>query len=110
MNFVIRNIKKKCNLHEALKWYEHKATVIKAHRISGRGKEENIFVIGADHGYGLRINTNHAYISDTGMGHGGNGCLQIMNIIEADSFGNIEAVANPVTLNEKEKLPLWVMV
>ena len=110
MNFVIRNIKKKYNVHELISWYEHDATIVKAKRISERGKEEIIYIAGAGPGYNLQVNTNHTYISDTGMGHGGKGYLQIINIVEADKSGTITAVVYPTTLNEKEKLPVWIMV
>lgn len=110
MNFVIRNIKKKYDIHELISWYEHEATIIKARRTSERGKVEYIYIVGAGPGWGFKNNTEHTYISDTGMGHGGKGYLHIVNIVEADNSGTITAVANPITLNEKEKLPVWVMV
>ena len=110
MNFVIRNIKKKMSIKESAEWFEREATIVKARRTSERGKTEYIFIVGASSRYGLQVNTNHTYISDTGMRHGGKGYLQIVNFVETDNSGNITAVANPVTLNEKEKLPVWIMV
>ena len=110
MIFAIRNIKKRMSIDELLKWFERDATVIDAYRHSERGKVERIYIIGASGGYGLRLNATENYISDTGLGHGGKGLLQVKNIVESDVNCNISAVASPHNLNEKIKLPVWIMV
>ena len=110
MKFVIRNIKKRMDVQDIIKCYEYKVTIVHAIRMSERGKTEDIYMIGAGHGYGLTINIVENYISDTGISHGGKGQIQIKNVIEVDQYGKITSILNQNAFKNKVKLPVWVMV
>lgn len=111
MVFVIRNIKKKFNIQEAISWYEGSMTIIRGVRFSNRGAAEDIYIIGSGIGYkGLTINNVIDYISDNGIKHTGKGVVRIQNVITVNEDGTIRDVLGKSTYRNDLKLPVWVMV
>lgn len=110
MEYVIRSTKKKMNIPQVIDWYEHDFTLIHAIRSSERGAVEEIYIAGAGHGYSVLPGEKSKYISDTGFGHGGKGTIQIINLAEFTKGKQLKRVLSFETLNNKKKLPLWIMV
>jgi len=109
---VMMNTKKKTDINKAIEWFDSKkVTVIHAARYSNRGVREEIYLLGAGGNYGVNRGDSIEYITDTGNGHGGRGILKIYDIITSgtDYNNKIMSTQNIMKINEKVKLPIWVI-
>lgn len=106
----IRDAKRKMNIREASNWFSNNNTftLIDCIRTSTKGKSERVFILGSGADYGIHKGMESNYIHDTGKGHGGKGKISItsVNLIRS---GIILATDNIMEVNEKIRLPIWVM-
>ena len=106
--FVIYNNKAKVTLKDICEFFakgnKHWGiTVHQCTRISNRGKVEDVYVAGALGHYGVSEGDTIDYITCTDNGYGGYGKLKI------HAIHNFAYTTDLNTIDNKKKLPLWIM-
>lgn len=108
IRFVISNEKHNKTLRDICKFFADGnrhwgITVHQCTRISNRGKVEEIYVAGALGSYGVGVGDTTDYITCTNIGYGGYGRLKI------NAIHNFAYTTDLDTVDNKKKLPLWIM-